>query len=121
MVVVSTQKDRMLWSMVFLFAKLDVKMSLVSGELDYQVNALANVTELYTKDFDLTIPSDTHKPGQTPGEWRAGSNGWAVFLKPLPPGEHTVSYNTRVTPPGALTSPGTNPHFADITYKLNVE
>ncbi|MPZ06855.1 MAG: hypothetical protein GEU26_10665 [Nitrososphaeraceae archaeon] len=34
-------------------AKLDVKMSLVSGELDYQVNSLANVTELYTKDFDL--------------------------------------------------------------------
>jgi hypothetical protein len=102
-------------------AKLDVKMSIISGELDYQVNSLANVTEFYTKDFDLTIPPDTHKPNQTPGEWRAGSHGWAVFLKPLPPGEHTVSYNVRVTPTGALTSPGTNPHFADITYRLLVE
>jgi hypothetical protein len=46
--------------------------------------------------------------------------GWWVFLKPLPPGEHTISYNVRVTPTGALTSPGTNPHFADITYKLQV-
>lgn len=102
-------------------AQLDVKMSLVSGELNYQVNSLANITEFYTKDFDLTIPSDTHIPNQTPGEWRAGSHGWAVFLKPLSPGEHTVSYNVRVTPTGALTSPGTNPHFADITYKLHVE
>ena len=57
----------------------------------------------------------------TPGTWRAGSQGWWVFLKPLPPGEHTIFYNVRVTPTGALTSPGTNPHFADITYKLQVE
>ena len=43
-----------------------------------------------------------------------------VGLAPLPPGQHTISYNVRVTPTGALTSPGTNPHFADITYNLQV-
>jgi hypothetical protein len=43
-----------------------------------------------------------------------------VFLKPLPPGDHTIFYNVRVTPTGLLTSPGTNPHFADITYSLHV-
>jgi hypothetical protein len=48
------------------------------------------------------------------------SQGWWVFLKPLPPVDHTIFYNIRVTPTGALTSPGTNPHFADITYKLQV-
>lgn len=102
-------------------AKLDVRMSMISGSLDYKINSLTNVTELYTADFDLIIPPDTHKPIQIPGAWRAGSHGWWVFLKPLSPGEHTISYNVRVTPTGALTSPGTNPHFADITYKLQVE
>lgn len=101
-------------------AKLDVRMSMISGSLDYKINSLTNVTELYTADFDLTIPPDTHIPNQMPGAWRSGAHGWFVFLKPLPPGEHTVSYNVRVTPTGALTSPGTNPHFADITYLLNV-
>jgi hypothetical protein len=101
-------------------AKLDVRMSLISGSLDYKINSLTNVTELYTADFNLTKPSDTHKPDQTPGTWLAGNHGWWVFLEPLPPGKHTISYNVRVTPTGALTSPGTNPHFADITYLLNV-
>jgi hypothetical protein len=102
-------------------ANLDIRMSLISGSLDYKINSLTNVTELYLKKgFDLTIPSDTHKPNQVPGTWRAGGHGWFVFLKPLPPGEHTISYNVRVTPTGALTSPGTNPHFADITYSLQV-
>jgi hypothetical protein len=102
-------------------AKLDVRMSLISGSLDYKVNSLANVTELYTKNFNLTIPSNTHKADVVPGTWSAGSHGWWVFLKPLPHGQHSVYYNIRVTPTGALTSPGTNPHFADITYKLQVE
>ncbi|MFZ0221596.1 MAG: hypothetical protein WAM42_07870 [Candidatus Nitrosopolaris sp.] len=33
---------------------------------------------------------------------------------------HSTSLNVRVTPSGLLTSPGTNPHFADITYTLHV-
>jgi hypothetical protein len=101
-------------------AKLDVRMSLISGKLDYKINALTNVTEFYSKGFNITIPPDTHEAGSKPGTWRSGSQGWWVFLKPLPPGEHTVFYNIRVTPTGPLTSPGTNPHFADITYKLQV-
>jgi hypothetical protein len=105
-------------------AKLDVRMSLIpgSGKLDYKINSpLTNVTEFYSKGFNITIPSDTHQAYQVPGTWRAGSHGWWVFLKPLPPGEHTIFYNIHITPTGALTSPGTSPHFADITYKLHVE
>jgi hypothetical protein len=99
-------------------------MSLIpgSGKLDYKINSpLTNITEFYSKGFNLTIPSDTHQANTTPGTWRAGSQGWWVFLKPLSPGEHTVFYNICITPTGALTSPGTSPHFADITYKLQVE
>lgn len=102
-------------------AKLDVRQSLISGKLDYKINSLTNITESASKEFTLTIPPDTHKPNQVPGTWRAVSRGWWVFLKPLPLGEHTIFYNIRVTPTGPLTSPGTNPHFADITYKLQVE
>jgi hypothetical protein len=103
-------------------AKLDVKMSMISGKLDYKINSLTNVTELYQKNgFTLTIPPDTHKADIKPGTFRSGAHGWWVYLKPLPPGEHTIFYNVRVTPTGALTSPGTNPHFADITYKVQVE
>ncbi|HJS64383.1 MAG TPA: hypothetical protein VJ767_05945 [Nitrososphaeraceae archaeon] len=101
-------------------ANLDVKLSSASGSLDYKINSLTNVTELYTGGFNVTLPSDTHQAGVEPGTWRAGSHGWWVFLKPLPPGEHTISYNVRITPTGALTSAGTSPHFADITYSLQV-
>jgi hypothetical protein len=102
-------------------AKLDVRISLISGSLNYKINSpLTNVTEINSKGFNLTIPPDTHKANQVSGTWRAGSQGWWVFLKPLPPGKHTIFYNVRVTPTGALTSPGTNPHFADITYSLQV-
>ena len=38
----------------------------------------------------------------------------------VPVGNHTLDYNIRVTPTGALTSPGTSPHFADISYNLDV-
>jgi hypothetical protein len=103
-------------------AKLDVRQTVKPGSssLDYKVNSLANVTQSTSKLFTLTIPSDTHKPNQVTGTWKAVSDGWWVFLKPLPTGEHTIFYNIRVTPTGAVTSPGTNPHFADITYKLQV-
>jgi hypothetical protein len=103
-------------------SKLDVRQSLIpgSGSLDYKINSLTNVTESTSKAFTLTIPPDTHKANQVPGTWRAVSQGWWVFLKPLPPGKHTIFYNIRVTPTGALTSPGTNPHFADITYNFQV-
>jgi hypothetical protein len=102
-------------------ADLDVVMSLISGSLDYDINSLTNVTEYFSNGFNLTIPEDSQAANSIPGTWRAGSHGWWVFLKQLPPGEHTVQYNIRVTPTGALTSPGTNPHFADITYKFQVD
>jgi hypothetical protein len=101
-------------------ANLDVKMSSASGSVEYQINSLTNVTELYTGGFNVTLPADTHHAGYESGTWRAGSHGWWVFLEPLTPGDHELFYNIRVTPTGALTSAGTSPHFADITYSLHV-
>ena len=101
-------------------ANLNVKLSLISGSLDYKINSLTNVTEILTKGFNLTIPPNTHKPYQVPGTWRSGSQGWWVFLKPLPPGKHTIFYSVHFTPTGAVTTPSTGSHFADITYDLQV-
>ena len=95
-------------------------MSLISGSLDYEITTLQNVSEIYTKGFNITIPADSNIPELVHGDWRAGSHGWWVFLEPLPPGEHAVSYNVRVFPTGALTSPGVNPTSSDIAYLLNV-
>lgn len=102
-------------------AKLDVRLSLLEGSLDYKINSLTNVSEIYVKAFNLTAPEDTHKAFTVPGTFHAGAHGWFVFLKPLPPGDHTVFYNVRVTPTGALTSPGTTANFADITYLFHVK
>jgi hypothetical protein len=42
-------------------AKLDVRMSLISGKLDYKINSpLTNINEFYSKGFNLTIPVDIH-------------------------------------------------------------
>ena len=101
-------------------ANLNVRLSLISGSLNYKINSLTNVTELFTKGFNLTIPPNTHKPYQVPGTWRAGSHGWWVFLKPLPSGRHTVFYTVHFTPTGPVTMPNTGRHFANITYNLQV-
>jgi hypothetical protein len=103
-------------------AKLDVSQTVNPGSnsVNYKVNSIANVTQSTSKEFTLVIPANTHKPSQNTGTWQAVSDGWWVFLKPLPPGQHTIFYNIRVTPTGALTSPGTSPHFADITYNIQV-
>lgn len=103
-------------------AKLNVRMSLKpDSTLDYKINSLENITEIYSKGFNLTIPTDTHKAYLVPGNWRAGSHGWWVFLEPLTPGEHKIFYNVRVFPTSAVTSPGVNPTSSDITYTLNVK
>jgi hypothetical protein len=110
-------------------AKLDVRltvtpgmsMTTLSGSFNYQVNSLTNVTESTSKVFTITIPPDSEEiANNNPGTWQAAGHAWWVFLKPLPPGPHTISYNVRVTPTNALTSPGTNVHFANITYNLQV-
>jgi len=104
-------------------ATLDVRLSVIpgSGSLDYKINSLTNVTQSTSKVFTLTIPSNSVEiPNNVAGTWQAASDGWWVFLKPLPAGQHTISYNVHVTPTGSLTSPGTSPHFADITYNLQV-
>jgi hypothetical protein len=105
-------------------AKLNVRQSLIPGSqtLEYKINSLNNINDFASKEFTLTIPEpqNTHKSNQVAGTWNAVSQGWWVFLKPLPLGQHTIRYVVQVSPTGPLTSPGTTPHSSDVTYKLNI-
>jgi len=91
-------------------AKLDV--------LDYSTNIMENVTEVYTKQFNIYLPNNTHIPTVKYGTFPAAVHGWFVFLKPLPPGEHTVYIQTTVDP--TTLSGATNVNRAEITYHLRV-
>ena len=95
-------------------AKLDEVSSMRQGSLDYRINAMENVTEIYSTGFNITVPEDTHFPSQVPGTHRAGAHGWFVFLKPLPAGDHTLYYNVGVR------GTGPNDHSAEFTYNLKV-
>jgi hypothetical protein len=95
--------------------KLDVVSSMRGGALDYKINSMDNVTELYSKGFNITIPEDTHMADQNAGTWPSGAHGWFTFLKPLPPGDHKLTYNIGVT------GTGPNDHSSEITYDLKVK
>jgi hypothetical protein len=93
-------------------ANLHVRLT----SLDDEIFSLANVTELYSKGFNLMIPPNSSKVNGIdvrPGIWRAGSHGYWVFLKALDPGEHTISYTFRIAGKASASS--------DITYSLQVE
>ena len=96
-------------------AKLDVVSSMRGGSLDYKINSLDNVTEVFSKGFNITIPDDSNYPDLKPGTFRSGAHGWFAFLKPLPPGDHKLYYNVGVT------GTGPNDHSAEITYDLKVK
>lgn len=78
-------------------ATLNALMNIPPGTPKY-ISEPANVTEFSSNQFNIFIPPSTPKGEQGSGNFPAGSHGWWVFLKPLPPGEHTISYNTRVDP-----------------------
>ena len=79
-------------------ATLNALMNIPPGTPKY-ISEPANVTEFSSNQFDIFIPTELSQGrtriGQTsPQEVMDGG----FFLKPLPPGEHTISYNTRVDP-----------------------
>jgi hypothetical protein len=79
-------------------ARLD---EITSKDGGYKINTLDNFTEIYAKPFNITIPENTNLPDQVTGTWPAGAQGWFTFLKPLPPGDHKVSYSLSVLGLGA--------------------
>ena len=83
-------------------AKLDEITSMSPNNiLNYKINTMDNFTEIFAKPFNITIPENTFLPDQVFGTWPAGAHGWFTFLKPLPPGDHKVSYTLSVQGLGA--------------------
>jgi hypothetical protein len=87
--------------------------------IDYKTNAMYNVTEVYTKQFDAIIPKESHLLSERYGTFPAAAHGWFVFLKPLQIGDHTVYYQNSVE---ATTLSGAgNMNSAQFTYQLSVK
>ncbi len=80
---------------------------------------MQNVTEIYTKGFNINLPTNTHISTVKYGTFPATVHGWFVFLKRLPPGEHTI-YLQNIVDPTTLSG-ATNVNRAEITYHLRVE
>jgi hypothetical protein len=78
-----------------------------------------NISEVYTTQYNATIPNESHAPTERYGTFPAAAHGWFVFLKPLPPGEHTIYYQNSVEPT-SLSGAG-NVNTAQITYSMKVE
>jgi hypothetical protein len=66
--------------------------------VDYRTNTMQNVTEIYTKGFNINLPTNTHISTVKYGTFPAAVHGWFVFLKRLPPGEHTIYLQNIVDP-----------------------
>lgn len=96
-------------------AKLDEISTMSNNKLNYKINAMDNFSEIYAKPFNITIPENTFLPDQVTGTWPAGAQGWFTFLKPLPPGDHKVSYSLSVQGLGADNV------ASEITYTFHVK
>jgi hypothetical protein len=66
--------------------------------------------------FNITVPENNFVDLK-PGQWKAGSGGYFIFLEPLPVGNHTVSISARVTNP---IDPSYNFNY-NTQYLLNVQ
>ena len=87
--------------------------------IDYKTNTMNNVTEVYTEQYNATVPDESHTPNDRFGTFPAAAHGWIVFLKPLQPGNHTVYYQNSVEPT-TLSGAG-NSNTAQFTYHFKVE
>ena len=96
-----------------LVANLDVKDSDVDSNIGREIIRIDNVTEIYTRQFNMTYPPGSHLEYVQPGTFVTVAHGWFVFLKPLSVGDHTVYYQNTVA--------GANSNVAEITYQLKVE
>ncbi|MDP9288354.1 MAG: hypothetical protein M3P08_09165 [Thermoproteota archaeon] len=63
--------------------------------------------------FNLTVPKD-NAYNNRPGTWRALSEGFFVFLEPLPPGNHDLHLTTSVLNPFNTSYN----YSADLIYHL---
>ena len=80
---------------------------------DGKTVSLVNASEVATKEFYITFPENSNFAPVIRGSHLSATDGWYVFLKPLPVGEHTVYYKNAVV--------GENANNAEITYLFKVK
>jgi hypothetical protein len=99
--------------------KVDNKVVARLDAVDLKANAMENVTEINTRQFNMTYPEDSHLTFTKAGTFPTTAHGWFVFLKPLPLGQHTIYYKNSVEPT-TLTG-AENVNTAEFTYQMRVE
>lgn len=99
--------------------KVDDKRIARLDATDLKANAMENVTEINTKQFNMTFPTDSHLITTKYGTFPTAAHGWFVFLKPLPLGQHTIYYKNSVEP--TTLSGAENVNTAEFTYQIKVE
>lgn len=99
--------------------KVDDRLIAELNVEDYTTKIARNIIEVHTKLFNATNPLEGHVPAAKEGTFPGVAHGWFVFLKPLPPGEHTVYYQINVIP--SQESGAGNNNAAEITYDLIVK
>jgi hypothetical protein len=68
-----------------------------------------------TKLFNFTFAKD-NIAGAPPGPTSGALDGWFAYLKPLPPGSHTI----RLGGASVATTPGAPNYATDATYHLTI-
>jgi hypothetical protein len=70
--------------------------------------------------FNITVPENNIYE-EKPGTYRALSDGWFLFVKPLPLGKHDVRIKGDVTRVGPDGVPTDEDHHIDVTYHLDIK
>jgi hypothetical protein len=74
------------------FAKADIdQVKIVMATVDGQRLSNSDLRRLESPPFELTLP-EGNVAGAPPGKTKSKSDGYWVFLKPLPPGRHEIHF-----------------------------
>jgi hypothetical protein len=70
--------------------------------------------------FNITVPENNIYE-EKPGVYKALSDGWFLFIKPLPSGIHDIRIKGDVTRIGPDGVPTDEDHHIDVTYHLQIK
>jgi hypothetical protein len=105
----------------------DVKLCIASGNDGARVFASVDGSEIKNFSsyksgyhwFNITIP-DKNVYDAVPGTYRAAVDGWFLFLKPLPVGEHKLVLKGDVDRIGLEGQPTDEDRHSSVLYKLKI-
>ena len=84
--------------------------------LDIRVEPPTSRISAMSDFFNITLPEhNLWEEKEVPGTYEGITEGYFLFLNPLPPGNHTLYYEAATNPPNP------NVYAQAVTYHLNVK